>query len=309
MALVAPELRAPLRKVPPLPLGSGWGRRLMRALGRLMPAATLAGITLELRNDITPGLRIYRPDTRRSAAALLWIHGGGMLIGQPSQDDHLCAATARTLGIVVVSVEYRLAPEHPFPLPLDDCYAGWQWLQRAAETLAIDPARVAVGGESAGAGLAASLAQRVHDAGGRKPAAQWLFCPMLDDRTAARRELDALGHYVWDNRLNRIGWRAFLATEPGAAELPPYAVAARRADLRGLPPAWVGVGEIDLFYAEDRAYTERLGAAGVEATFDVVPGAPHGFTSWGADAPLARDLVARAQAWLQQALASNPSAS
>jgi len=235
-------------------------------------------------------------------AALLWIHGGGFVIGRAAQNDRFCGAAARDLGIVVVSVEYRKAPEHRFPAGLDDCHAGWTWMQQQAAALGIDPARVAVGGESAGGGLAASLVQRLHDAGGTQPAAQWLFCPMLDDRTAARRELDDVGHFVWTNRLNRSGWRAYLGAEPGAATVPPYAVAARRDDLSGLPPAWIGVGDIDLFADEDRAYAERLRAVGVAATLDVVPGAPHGFEIWAPDSTLAREHVARAQAWLRGTL-------
>jgi acetyl esterase/lipase len=218
----------------------------------------------------------------------------------------LCALTARELGILVVSVEYRKAPEQPFPAALDDCSAGWKWLQGEAQRLGVEPTQVAVGGESAGGGLAASLAQRLHDVGASTdaatPIAQWLFYPMLDDRTAARDELDRLDHFVWNNRLNRFGWRSYLGVDPGSGAVPPYAVAARREDLRGLPPAWIGVGDIDLFYDEDRDYAERLRAAGVAATLDVVPCAPHGFASWAPNTPLARDHIGRAQAWLGQAL-------
>jgi acetyl esterase/lipase len=125
---------------------------------------------------------------------------------------------------------------------------------------------------------------------------------MLDDRTAARRELDAVGHLVWNNRLNRLGWRSYLGAEPGAASLPAYAAAARRADLAGLPPAWLGVGDIDLFCDEVRVYAERLRASGVDATLDVVPGAPHGFEIWAPETPLARAHVSRAHDWLRATL-------
>jgi acetyl esterase/lipase len=215
-----------------------------------------------------------------------------------------------------VSVEYRKAPEHPFPAALDDCNAGWEWLQRNAVSLGISPARVAIGGQSAGGGLAAALVQRLHDAqstageptagepiaGGPQPIAQWLFCPMLDDRTAARLELDRVGHRVWNNRANRFGWSSYLGTTPGSPAVPPYAVPARREDLTGLPPAWIGVGDIDLFHEEDRAYAERLRAAGVEATLHVVPGAPHGFEAWAPKTNLSRAYVGSALDWLGPAL-------
>jgi acetyl esterase/lipase len=166
----------------------------------------------------------------------------------------------------------------------------------------VDPNWVALGGESAGGGLAASLAQRLHDAGQTQPTAQWLFCPMLDDRTAARHELDQVAHFVWNNRLNRYGWRSYLGAEPGVNGVPAYAAPARREDMRGLPPTWIGVGEIDLFYEEDRAYAERLRAAGIAVTFDVVPGAPHGIMSWAGDTSIARAHIRRAQTWLGRAL-------
>lgn len=301
MSKVAAELRRPLRLTPQIPIERSWGRRLTQKLIGLMPDTAVDGVEMEIR-DSEPRLRIYRPVEARSSAALFWIHGGGMVIGAAAQDDHLCASTARELGIVVVSAEYRLAPEHPFPAPFDDCYAGWVWLQEQAEALGVDPNRIAIGGQSAGGGLAASLVQRLHDEGGVEPVAQWLLSPMLDDRTAARRDLDAVRHRVWSNAKNAFGWRAFLDAEPGSDEVPPYAVAARRADLTGLPPAWIGVGDIDLFLDEDCEYARRLQESGVSATLHVVPGAPHGFEAWAPKALISQAYVAEAQSWLASAL-------
>ncbi|HZC06312.1 MAG TPA: alpha/beta hydrolase, partial [Ktedonobacterales bacterium] len=312
--LVAPELRGPMRNVTrlALPTHHGWRLHATRALLAVMPDGKLEGVTIEKVQGISadvpgngPRVRVYRPVARRSTAALFWIHGGGLIFGRAVQDDHLCALTARDLGILVVSVEYRMAPEHPFPAALDDCLAGWRWLQREAPRLGVDPARVALGGESAGGGLAASLAQRLHDSthdSAAKPVAQWLFCPMLDDRTAARQELDGADHFVWNNRLNRFGWRSYLGVEPGATSVPTYAAPARRENLRSLPPAWIGVGDIELFYDETRDYAERLRAASVEVTLDIVPGAPHGFESWAANTSIARAYLGRAREWLSQAL-------
>jgi acetyl esterase/lipase len=292
---VAPELRARVRWMPRFSLRRRWVLRLLRALTSRMRAVPVPGVRLETAD----GVRVYRPEVVRSDAALLWIHGGGLVGGSAVADDRFCGETARELGITVVSAEYRLAPENPCPAAIDDCHAAWTWLRERAGSLGVDPARVAVGGQSAGGGLAAALVQQLHDEGGSQPLAQWLFCPMLDDRTAARRDLDRVGHLVWNNRLNHFGWRAYLAAEPGVSEVPRYAVPARRGDLSGLPPAWIGVGDIDLFHDEDRAYAEQLRADGVETQFEVVPGGPHGFEAWGRDTEVGRTYLAAARTWLR----------
>lgn len=308
LSQVAPELRPMIRMMPPLPIQSAFGRRLLRIpTKRLKREKYSEGVLLASRtSDEGIALRVYTPDGVLTGAALLWIHGGGMVIGSAAQDDRFCTETARKLGVIVVSVEYRLAPEYPFPAAVDDCYSAWTWLQQAATQYQIDKTRVAIGGQSAGGGLAASLVQRIHDSGDIQPIAQWLFCPMLDDRTAARTELDAIKHKIWNNRLNRIGWRAFLGTEPGVETVPEYAVPARRNDLRGLPPTWIGVGDIELFFEEDRIYAERLKAAGIDCAFDVVPGAPHGFESIAAKTKLAQTYMSRSREWLRERLAGSP---
>ena len=295
LSLVAPELRGAVRLMPDLPVRRPWVRRVIRVLGERIPTSPTAGVTIE---QPVPGVRLYRPAVRRTNAALLWIHGGGLVIGSARQDDRLCGSTAAALGITVASASYRLAPDHPFPAPLDDCQAAWAWLR---EQPGVE--RIAIGGQSAGGGLAAALVQRLHDAGER-PLAQWLFCPMLDDRTAARRELDALRHRVWNNRCNRVGWGAYLGREPGADTVAPYAVPARRAELAGLPPAWIGVGDIDLFHDESRSYADRLRAAGVPVTFRTVPGGPHGFETWATKTTVAREYVAAARDWLGEIVRS-----
>lgn len=257
------------------------------------------GVDVADRADAGVPVRIYRPQAAASGGALLWLHGGGLIVGRPAMDDGRCVAWARDLGLTVVSVGYRLAPEHPFPAALDDAHTAWTWLHGAAPSLGVDPARVAVGGASAGGGLAACLAQRLRDAGSPPPAAQLLVYPMLDDRTAARRELDGAGHLVWTNRSNRAGWSAYLGRAPGAEALPAHAAAARAADLSGLPPAWIGVGTLDLFLDEDRAYAARLAAAGVATELHEVPGAPHGFDALAPQAAVARAFAARQAAFLR----------
>ncbi|WP_454857196.1 alpha/beta hydrolase [Promicromonospora soli] len=300
---VNPELRHAYRITRQVPVGNPLLLELMRRLMRLMPDAKApGGLTLEkIPWGEAAGLRVYTPEGGGSGAALLWIHGGGMVMGSAVQDDRRCFATARELDAVVVSAEYRLAPQHPFPLPLDDCLDAWEWLQQHATERGIDPQRVAIGGQSAGGGLAAALVQRIHDQGGTQPTAQWLFCPMLDDRTAANRALDAVRHLAWNNRSNRVGWSALLGTV-GAPGTPDYAVPARRADLTGLPPAWIGTGDIDLFHDENLAYAERLTADGVPTTFDMVPGGPHAFESIGAGAEVSTAYLDRAHRWLRERL-------
>lgn len=305
---IAPELRSSARFAPPLPIGTAGGRWLVRTIPKLVfREKQYEGVKIENRTiDEGVIVRLYTPNSNRTGAALLWIHGGGMVIGDAIMDDLLCSTTARELGIVIVSVNYRLAPEFPFPASLNDCFAAWNWLLKSVHDLHIDATKVAVGGQSAGGGIAASLVQRIHDAGGIQPIAQWLFCPMLDDRTAARRELDAVQHKVWNNSLNRTGWHSLLGTEPGAINVPDYAVPARRQDLSGLPPAWIGIGDIDLFFDENKAYADKLKSANVDCTLDIVPGAFHGFEVLGVKTKLAQDYLSRSRDWLQHKLGVSP---
>jgi acetyl esterase/lipase len=303
---VNPELRGIVRFMPPLPFGSPLGRRVMQAALSLAPTPRIDGVRVDVVKDVALGLRVYVPHDRQSKGALLWIHGGGYITGRASMDHAFCGSTARTLGIVVAAIDYRLAPKHPFPAAIDDCMQAWHWLKHSADGLGIDPSAIAVGGQSAGGGLAASLAQRLHEMGD-DAAAQWLFCPMLDDRTAAKKQLDQRRHFAWNNRLNAVGWRSYLNVEPGGHEMPAYSVPARREDLRALPPAWIGVGDVDLFHAECRSYADRLKSAGVAVVFEEVAGAPHAFEVWASKSRLARDYIAGAHEWLRQTLSKSAS--
>lgn len=296
------DLRLKLAATPSPDVTKPAVRWLIARLSGLVKAVPTEGVAVSEVRDGPARMRIHRPDAPRTDAALLWVHGGGLVIGSPKQDDPLVGGTARELGMVAVAARYRLAPGRRFPAALDDVVAAWDWLQEHAADLGVDPARVIIGGESAGAGLAAAASQRLLDRaaseGTRTPIGQWLFAPMLDDRTAANRTLDAIDHPVWNNRANLAGWSAYLGQEPGAAEAPAYAVPARRTDLTGLPPAWITWGDIELFAAEDAAYAARLQAAGVDTTIDIVPGGARGFENWARETPPAVALVARARAWL-----------
>lgn len=251
-------------------------------------------------------MRAYSPATGAAKAdgVLLWIHGGGYVVGDARQDGELCSDLVAALGIVVVSVNYRLAPEHPFPVALNDVLAAWDWVQERSGA----GTRIAVGGSSAGGGLAVCLTQRLMDRGGAVPDAQWLFAPMLDDRTAANRALDALKNPIHDNVANEDGWRSYLGVEPGG-DVPPYAVGARREDLTGTPPTYIVVGDIDLFHDEDASYVDRLQAAGAEAVLHEAPGLPHGWESWGRSARVVQPYIQHATAWLGQKLAATDGAS
>ncbi|CAN7372207.1 alpha/beta hydrolase [Bosea sp. LjRoot237] len=250
--------------------------------------------------DANVSVHVFRPASARPRSpALLWIHGGGMVLGDAAQDSGFCRLVADQLNIVVVSVEYRLAPEHPFPAPLEDCYTALQWLSRQPE---IDPTRIAIGGQSAGAGLAAALALLAKERGEIRPVLQLLSYPMLDDRTTTRTDIDPRRLRLWSPASNRFGWRAYLgpATEDG--NVSPLAAPARYDDLSGLPPAWIGVGTNDLFHDEDVAYARRLQQAGVASTLHVVPGAYHNFDSIEAKAAISRAFVKAQTTALDEAL-------
>ena len=233
-------------------------------------------------------LRVYVPEGP-SGAGLVWIHGGGLVLGSAAMDDTLCGETARQTGVTIVSVDYRLAPKHPFPAAIDDCHAGWQWLHRNLEQLGLDADRLGIGGQSAGGGLAASLVQRVIDEGDRV-AAQWLFCPMLDDRTAADRSHDSVDHFIWNNRSNLVGWSSYLPGAVGADDTASVRRPGSQDRRRGLPPTWIYTSDIELFRDEDVDYARRLEAAGVDVTLEVVSRCAARIEAWAPGSHLAQGL-------------------
>jgi triacylglycerol lipase len=232
-----------------------------------------------------PGQAVDRP-------AYMHIHGGGFVLGMPEISDAENRTIALELGCIVVSVDYRLAPETRFPGALEDCYAALAWLHREAVTLGVDTARIAIGGESAGAGHAASLALLARDRGEFTICFQLLDSAALDDRTGSGAETHPVcGEFVWTAPQNRFGWRALLGAEPGGPGVPIQAVPARAASLAGLPQTFIAVGSLDLFLEENIAYARRLIHAGVSTELHVIPGAFHGFGFLGAAAPQARALL------------------
>ena len=291
VSVVPPEMRTPLLYLR-IDLRSRRALRVIRTIP-VRPAPVVEGVGLTERavpaGHGSPDVPLFVYDGRdrqRPSGALLWIHGGGYVGGDPVIDHTVCSQYARDLGVLVVSPRYRLAPEHPFPAGLDDCYAALRWLHDRADELGVDRTRIAVGGESAGGGLAAALAQLAYDRGEVPVCFQLLVYPMLDDRTALDRARAQT--LVWTPEANVFGWTSYLGHPPRDREDRPYAVPSRREDLSGLPPAWVGVGDIDLFHGEDVAYAERLRAAGVACQLEMVPSMYHGAFSL---APLTSSTV------------------
>ena len=219
------------------------------------------------------------PSGRNPAPALLWMHAGGMVVGTAVTEFSL------TRKRYMPFVEYRLAPKHPFPAAMDDCAAALAWL---ADQPDVDPSRIAIGGGSAGGGLAAGLALRARDEMDVKPVFQLLIYPMLDDRTAQRTDLDDMPVKIWNQTCNRFGWSSYLAGATGD-DVHPYAAPSRAEDLSGLPPAWIGVGTLDLFHDEDVEYARRLQEAGVPCELKVVEGGYHGFEA-ALNAPVVQDF-------------------
>ncbi|HEX4195887.1 MAG TPA: alpha/beta hydrolase [Caulobacteraceae bacterium] len=210
---------------------------------------------------------------------VLHVHGGGYVLGSAEMTLPTDAAYVTRMDAVVVSVDYRLAPETPHPGPVEDCYAALAWLHAHAGDLGVDAGRVAVTGESAGGGLAAALVLLARDRGEFPVAFQHLIFPMLDDRTVLEADPSPyVGQFVWTREANRFGWASLLGQEPGGAEISPYASPARATDLAGLPPTFIMCGALDLFIEEDMDYARRLIRAGVPTELHVYPGAPHGFT-------------------------------
>ena len=243
------------------------------------------GSRLELRRYLPTSL-----DSSISRSVILWIHGGGMFLGSARQDDADAQALSNALGIRIASVDYRLAPEHPYPEPLDDCYTALVWLAERYD-------RIVVVGASAGGGLAAGLTLLARDRSEPLIAGLLLAYPMLDDReTAGAREL--ADTVVWNARLNRTGWDAYLGGRPADE----YAAPARAVDLTGFPPTYIDAGDLDLFLDEDTAFAERLRAADVLLEFVVERGAVHGFDLIAPDASVSRRTIERRREWLARIL-------
>jgi len=268
-----------------------------RRQAAVVSAGPLDGIE-RADHDVGGGLtvRVYRPSAvRPPRPCLYWMHGGGYMFGTYTGNDAELERWCSLLDCVAVSVEYRLAPEHPYPAPLDDCYAGLAWTFERAGELGIDTERIGIGGVSAGGGLAAGLGLLARDRGELPLAFQLLICPMLDDReTTVSSTWES---YVWTPFANRAGWQAYLGDLYGA-DVPVYAAPARAEDLAGLPPTLIEVGGLELFFDESVEYARRLTHALVPVELHVFPSVPHGFERLASGSAVARRAWRAFDDWL-----------
>jgi acetyl esterase/lipase len=230
-------------------------------------------------------------------------HGGGMIIGDFRTGLPEILEWAERFGLVAVSVDYRLAPDHPHPAPVEDCYAGLVWTASHAADLGGDPERIIIAGLSAGGGLTAALALIARDRGGPALLGQVLMSPMLDDRNDTPSSTQMTGRGVWDRTANATGWGALLGDAAGGPDVSPYAAPARAEELSGLPPAFIDVGSAETFRDEDVAYASALWRAGGEAELHVWPGGFHGFDLIAPTSALAVQAKAARVAWLTRLLA------
>lgn len=248
-------------------------------------------------------VKIYEKKDRGNEylPAVFWIHGGGYVMGHPDVDDGICEKFVLEANCVVVSIDYRLAPEHPYPAAIEDCYAGLKWMVDNAEKLKIDASRVAIAGPSAGGGLTAALALLARDRGGPEVIFQMPLYPMIDDQnnTFSSHEItEEVLPKAWNRESNEIAWKMYLG-ELDPNDVPQYAAVARAKDLSGLPPTYTCVGQLDPFRDETITFVTRLAQAGVPVEFHLYPGCFHGFDAYSSNAEIsrrARDEYVRAMA-------------
>lgn len=279
---VLPELRPILALFPGFQLEENL--ELSRSLLSIPPIEKSEHVSTTSR--MIPGaagemlVKIYESVQRTDAKlpAMLWIHGGGYVMGHPDMDDVLCEGFVQVAKCVVVSVDYRLAPEHPYPAAIDDCYAGLTWMSDEAESLGIDLDRIAIAGASGGGGLTAALALLARDKGGPALIFQMPLYPMIDDRniTASSHEITA-DNATWNRTNNLAAWSMYLGERNDTSEVSQYAVPSKAESLAGLPPTYTCIGQLDLFRDETIEYVTRLAQVGVDVEFHLYPGCFHSF--------------------------------
>jgi acetyl esterase/lipase len=303
MLTVDPEIES---LVSLIPMESLDAERLQIARSWDVSGGVKLSDAVERRDVVVPGepsvrIRVHRPvGVGGKLPCVFSIHGGGYVMGSYSMDDGRFDKWCPKYRCVGVSVEYRLAPETPYPGPLEDCYLGLKWTYEHADDLGIDAAQIGLCGASAGGGLAAALALLARDRGEIPLGFQLLDCPMLDDRQITpSSQLEGL--HIFSRESNTFGWRSYLGRLYDTSDVPGYAAPARATDLSGLPPAYICVGAVDGFRDEDIDYAMRLNQAGVPAELHVYPGAPHGVMLFP-DSPVAKRYAAGIEEWIGRRL-------
>jgi acetyl esterase/lipase len=272
---------------------------------------TLAGRAITREDHVVVGHRgdpievsVLRPaEAAGPRPGIVFAHSGGLMFGDRFSGADLVLDWVDGLGAVLVTVEYRLAPEFPDPYPREDCYAALEWVAAAAERLGVRRDRLLVAGASSGGGLAAGLALAARDRGGPALCGQVLDYPMLDDRgtTASTRQFDGVG--VWDRVSNETGWTALLGAARGGPDVSPYAAPARATDLGGLPPAFLDVGAAEIFRDEAIGYADGIWRAGGDAELHVWSGGFHAFDIFAPHTAVARGMIRTRDAWVEKVLA------
>lgn len=297
-AAMAPLAEAAAGVTPP-PAGDWKTRRantdaLLATYSGLLPSpegVTVTELAAAAPDGAAIPMRLYRAGGEQPGSLAVYIHGGGMFLCSIDTHDPFCRAYAADSGVPLLSVDFRFAPEHPYPASVEDCYAALAWAVEHADELGVDPARIAIMGDSAGGGMAAAVALMARDRGGPSITRQILVYPMLDDRTTTP-DPDLAPFATWTIDDNITGWGCLLGDGAGGADTPAYAAPARASDLAGLPPAYIEVGQLDVFRDEDLEYALRLGRAGVEVEFHLHPGVPHAFEVFARDSAVARRALA-----------------
>ena len=308
-SLVDPELLPVLKQFPAVDLSAEIVGKFRQLPGMpALPAPAPQPVERHIPGPPgAPEVRLWVVDpapSEQGKPVLLHMHGGGFMMTDPFLMPRL-QGIAADCHCVVVSVDYRLAPETRYPGSLEDNYAALKWVHTHAEELGIDRSRIAVGGESAGGTHAASLAIHARDRNEVPIVFQLLIYPALDDRTGSTRPVPpAIGHFMWTASANRFAWSSLLGVPAGSSKVPAAAVPARVASVAGLPPAWIGVGSIDLFVEEDMEYARRLVHAGVATELLVVRGAFHGFDLLVPDAESSKQFSASWKSALRKAFAT-----
>jgi triacylglycerol lipase len=258
-------------------------REKMAAMMKEMLTVKTEGVSIQEQYIDASGFQlrilVYTPQQTDNSykPALLHVHGGGYVVGSPEDFDGRNQMLCHELGAVIISVDYRLAPENPFPQSIEDAYAALKWLFAQASVLGVDQTKIAVYGESSGGGLAASLAILARDRKEINICHQFLIYPMLDDRTSIDADPNPFtGQFIWINKSNYYGWKSLLGQEPGGKDVSAYAAAARVSSMHGLAPAYICVGALDLFLDENMTYAKRLIRAGIPTELHVYPGGIHG---------------------------------